>query len=116
MHKQSIPIDSKLDNLKENDKIYIVEFEMSDKPQFIFKEFLFKSYLDKTIHIEGIEADEDSILAELRDEKFPDKPLKTDISRGFFLSKKEAADEFYDSIVELSAAVLLAHTKFTNES
>ena len=98
MHKQLIPIDSKLNNLKSGDKIFNVEFEMGDNPDFIFRELEFKRYIEKTIHIEGLETNENSIIAELRDPKFEKIEMKTDISCGFFLSKKEAVDEFVESI------------------
>ena len=113
MQKQSLPIMSKLEDLQSGEKIYTVELVVEDnKNVFSFTEFTFIKYLDKKIHIEGIEINENSIIAQLKDERFKNTEIKTDISCGFFLSKKEAVEEFNASIYELMIKTKLAYDEF----
>ena len=111
---QSVPIESQdyINQLKEDDKLYLVEFEYADgTPSLRIKEFDFKKYLAKNTHIEGLEVDEESVLAEIVDPKFEKVLIKTDISKGYFRSPKDAAQAFLQFSKDLYEAVQEAYDK-----
>jgi len=115
--KQYVPIESEdyITGLKEDESIFTVEFiqEETGGPMFSNKEFIFKKFLNNDFHIEGLQKTENSILAEIRDIKFPDTPIRTDISRGFFRTKADAAYEFTKMLRVLYEASLKEfHEKF----
>lgn len=96
MNQLYIPIDKEelkesLLSLKEGNKLYVAEFESENgKANIDNKTFTFVKYLAKDSHIEGLDATENQILAELKDDRFDKITIKTDISSGFFLSKQDA--------------------------
>ena len=94
--KSNIVIDSEVATLKPGARIFTGDF-VSDQSghRFEFKEFEFVQYLDKNVHIEGIEANAIT-PAELFDIRFPKIKVKTDISVGFFPSEKAAAYAFVE--------------------
>ena len=91
---QQVPLKSQVDNLKQGDKLYTVEYvSENDKPYFKNNEFEFVQYLKKGTHIENLEEHENSILAELKNGNVT---VKTDISMGFWRKKKDAARAFVE--------------------
>jgi len=113
---QNIPIESgEMNNLKEGDIIITIEFRKEDEKSYLhFNEFEFVNYIDedKKSFIEGVEITDDSILAELKNIKFEKVVTKTDISRGFFRTKREAVDNFRQSIEDVYNEVMAVCNEF----
>lgn len=116
MQTQNIPIESgEMNNLKEGDIIITIEFRKEDEKSYLhFNEFEFVNYIDedKKSFIEGVEITDDSILAELKNIKFEKVVTKTDISRGFFRTKREAVDNFRQSIEDVYNEVMAVCNEF----
>ena len=94
MNKNAIAIESNLNDLKHGDHIFSAEFvSTGDEERFDVKEFEFIGYLDKNIHIEGIDQ-EATTPAEIFDVRFPKVKIKTDISYGYFITPEKAKQEF----------------------
>jgi len=118
MQKQAMPTQSKKITFKKGKSIFTVDFgqkENEEKPTFSFKEFKLVKMLDKNSHIEGIEILESSQLAEIYDVNFPNMPIKTDISTGFFLSKKKAAKEFISAYTFILKSAKSEYNYLNNE-
>ena len=115
MKKNAITIESGLDTLYLGDHIFSAEFISDEKGEhFDIKEYEFINYLDKNVHIEGIEI-ENANPAELFDVRFPKVKIKTDISCGFFKSAKEAAKEFVDMIEHIAKKARETYNKEFND-
>jgi hypothetical protein len=88
-----------ISNLKKDDIIYYAEYE-SGKNEIKIKSLKIKELYGKKDHIEGIKTD--AFLCDLVDTEFPKVTIrKTDISRGYFKTEKEAAQAFTDVISEI---------------
>jgi hypothetical protein len=116
MQRQTIPLNSHdMTDLKEGDIIYTIEFiKEDDSAQLKCKEFLFKKYVTakEDVHIEGLDINQDSVLAEIKDVKFDKIELKADIGVGFFKSKEAAAEAFMESIEAVYNEVKKAYQDF----
>jgi hypothetical protein len=108
--------ENKMLDLKENDAIFQVELQSENgNMNIISHKLIFVKYLDKKIRIEGLDTNEDSVLAELYNEATPKIPIKTDISCGYFKSEKEAYIEFVNMTKEIYEVSLKEYeTKFHN--
>jgi len=114
--QQNVPIDSDWDvtQLKEGDSLFTVEFAQENgKATLITKELVFVKYLTKETHIEGIEPNDNAVLAELKDPKFEKTAIQTDIRTGFWKSAADAGWAFVKFSEELyKTAFKVFHEQF----
>jgi len=102
MKKNAISIESNLDELQKGDHIFSADFVYDGiQEKFDIKEFEFIQYLDKTVHIEGLDTS-NGTPAEIFDVRFPKVKIKTDISYGFFSSAETAVEEFVKMIKDVA--------------
>jgi hypothetical protein len=90
-------------DLKIGDHIYYAEYDSSEPDELKIKDLKIKEIYAKTGHIEGVASD--AFLCDLVDERFPKTTIrKTDISRGYYKTKKEAVEVFVEEFEKIYQA------------
>jgi hypothetical protein len=103
--KTNIVVRSNLWDLEPGAHIFSAEFVSDNQGDRLeVNEFEFKKYLIRENNSD-IEVNSDSMPAELRDIRFPNVPIKIDISHGFFETKEDAAGAFVDMINHIHKVV-----------
>lgn len=93
--KQFIQTNSDSTSFKKGDHIFIVEFVNDEQSaRFEHKEFIIDDIIQNNLEIEKSE----TLQATIHNIKFPNIPIHTDISIGYFKSLKEGKLAFYESI------------------
>jgi len=112
--KSSICVESILNELKPGDHIFSADFVSDDNGDRLeVKEFEFVKYIIGN-NTSEIEVSKNAIPAEIFDIRFPKIHSKTDISHGFFLTKKDAAKAFMDMISHIYKIVKESYKEFVN--
>jgi len=110
----SICIESNFEELKPGTRIFSADFVSDNEGDRLdIKEYEFVKYITGN-NTSDIDINKNSIPAEIFDVRFPKIHSKVDISHGFFLTKKDAAESFVKMINHIHKVVNKSYKNLVN--